>query len=129
MEDEHDHSDKEFLGEIGDWDGYDVVDIIVKQPAAARFISRHMYNYFVSDEPPVSGWNEIPPKDPEAINVLVGGVPEFGRRYPQHATRAVQLGLLQGGPLPAREDADGTRPLPSSSSRASTRGSRSACPA
>ena len=70
LEEEHDHSDKEFLGETGDWDGYDVVDIIVKQPAAARFISRHMYNYFVADEPPVSNWNETPPKDPEAINAL-----------------------------------------------------------
>ncbi|MDE2717330.1 MAG: DUF1800 domain-containing protein, partial [Chloroflexota bacterium] len=71
VEEEHDHSDKEFLGETGDWDGYDVVDIIVKQPATARFIARHMYNYFVADEPPVSGWNEIPPKDPEAINALM----------------------------------------------------------
>ena len=46
------------------------MDIIVKQPATARFISRHMYNYFVADEPPVSNWNETPPKDPEAINAL-----------------------------------------------------------
>ena len=71
LEDEHDHSDKKFLGETGDWDGEDVVDIIVKQPAAARFISRHLYNYFVADEPPVSGWNEIPPKNPEAIDMLM----------------------------------------------------------
>ena len=70
LEDEHDHSDKDFLGELGDWDGDDIVDIIVKQPAAARFISRHMYNYFVADEPPVSNWNETSPKDPAAINVL-----------------------------------------------------------
>ena len=70
LKDEHDHSDKDFLGELGDWDGDDIVDIIVKQPAAARFISRHMYNYFVADEPPVSNWNETPPKDPAAINVL-----------------------------------------------------------
>ena len=67
---EHDYSKKEFLGETGGWDGEDIVDIIVKQPAAARFISRHLYNYFVADEPPVSSWNETPPKDPHAIDML-----------------------------------------------------------
>ena len=67
---EHDYSNKEFLGEMGEWDGEDIVDIIVKQPAAARFISRHLYNYFVADEPPVSSWNETPPKDPHAIDML-----------------------------------------------------------
>jgi len=71
LEDEHDDSDKNFLGESGNWNGDDIVDIIVKQPAAARFISRHLYNYFVADEVSVSGWNEIPPKDPDAINTLM----------------------------------------------------------
>ena len=42
---DHDNSEKTFLGETGRWNGEDVVDIIVRQPAAARFISRHLYNF------------------------------------------------------------------------------------
>ena len=30
-----------------------------------------MYNFFVSDEPPVPSWPYVPPKDPEAIQILV----------------------------------------------------------
>ena len=48
-------SEKEFLGESGEFNGEDIVDIICKQPATARFISRHMYHFFVADEPPVKG--------------------------------------------------------------------------
>src|SRR5919205_1820534 len=33
--DQHDYSEKTFLGETGNFDGADIVDIIVKQPAAA----------------------------------------------------------------------------------------------
>ena len=35
---DHDDSEKTFLGETGRWDGEDIVDIICKQPAAARFV-------------------------------------------------------------------------------------------
>ena len=51
-------------------DGYDIVDIIAKQPATAKFISRHLYNFFVADEPQVPSWNIQPPADPSAIEVL-----------------------------------------------------------
>ena len=40
----HDDSEKTFLGETGRWNGEDIVNIIVKQPASARFIARHLYN-------------------------------------------------------------------------------------
>ncbi|MCH7745878.1 MAG: DUF1800 family protein, partial [Chloroflexi bacterium] len=49
-EDDHDDSEKTFLGETGRLNGEDIIDIIVKQPATARFISRHLYNFFVADE-------------------------------------------------------------------------------
>ena len=55
--DKHDFGDKTFLGETGDFSGEDIVDIICKQPATARFIARHMYNFFVADEGPVPQWN------------------------------------------------------------------------
>jgi uncharacterized protein (DUF1800 family) len=67
----HDDSVKTFLGETGPWNGEDIVNIVVKQPAAAKFIARHLYNFFVADEVPVPSWPTVPPRDPEAINTLV----------------------------------------------------------
>ena len=71
LEEDHDDSEKTFLGEVGNLNGEDIIDIIVKQPAAARFISRHLYNFFVADEPQVSAWELEPPQDPAAIDTLV----------------------------------------------------------
>lgn len=67
----HDETTKDFLGEAGRFNGEDILDIIVKQPACARFISRHLYTFFVSDEPQVASWGKIPPKDPDAIDDMV----------------------------------------------------------
>ena len=67
---DHDDGEKTFLGETGNWNGQDIIDIICKQPGAARFISRHLYNFFVADEAPVPSWRQAPPKDMEAIRVL-----------------------------------------------------------
>ena len=69
-DDDHDHSVKTFLGETGRFNGEDIIDIIVKQPAAARFICRHLYNFFVADEPQVPAWETVPPRDPAAIRAL-----------------------------------------------------------
>ena len=66
----HDYGEKTFLGETGNWNGDDIVDIICKQPATARFISRHLYSFFVADEPPVPEWPYTPPRDPDAIETL-----------------------------------------------------------
>ena len=41
------------------------------QPATARFLARHLYRFFVADEPHVATWNITPPVDPEAIEFLV----------------------------------------------------------
>ncbi len=67
---DHDDGVKTFLGETGNWDGEDIVNIIVKQPSAARFVSRHMYNFFVADDVQVPAWQSTPPRDPEAIKML-----------------------------------------------------------
>jgi len=67
----HDESEKTFLGETGRLNGEDIVNIIVKQPSAARFIARHLYNFFVADEPQVPAWSIEPPRDPQAIDILV----------------------------------------------------------
>ena len=77
-EDDHDYGEKTFLGEHGNLDGYDIIDIIAKQPATAKFISRHLYNFFVADEPQVPAWNIQPPVDPSAIEVLYKTFMESG---------------------------------------------------
>jgi uncharacterized protein (DUF1800 family) len=68
--DDHDDEEKTFLGETGNFNGEDVIDIIVKQPATARFISRHLYNFFVADDVEVPSWMDTPPRDPETIKML-----------------------------------------------------------
>ncbi len=67
---DHDESEKTFLGQTGNWNGQDIVDMVVAQPATARFISRHLYNFFVADEVPVPSWRQTPPQDPELIGRL-----------------------------------------------------------
>ena len=69
-EDDHDNGDKTFLGETGNINGEDIIDIILKQPATARFVARHMYSFFVADEVQVPAWPVTPPRDPEAIDFL-----------------------------------------------------------
>jgi hypothetical protein len=69
-EDDHDDGEKTFLGQTGNFDGEDIIDIIVQQPACHRFIARHLYNFFVADEPQVPAWQTTPPRDPEAIATL-----------------------------------------------------------
>jgi len=67
---DHDDGVKTFLGETGNWNGEDIINILVKQPAAARFVSRHLYNFFVADEPQVPAWQHTAPQDPAAIKML-----------------------------------------------------------
>ena len=67
---DHDDDVKSFLGHRGRFNGEDIIDIIVQQPACARFVARHLYNFFVADEPQVPSWSIEPPKDPDALNTL-----------------------------------------------------------
>ena len=67
---DHDDGEKTFLGHKGNFNGEDIIDIIVEQPACARFICRHLYNFFVADEPQVPAWSLEPPRDPAAIDLL-----------------------------------------------------------
>jgi uncharacterized protein (DUF1800 family) len=48
----HDGSSKTVLGKTGDWDGSDVVRIVLEQPAAARFLVRKLYSFFISETDP-----------------------------------------------------------------------------
>ncbi len=68
--DDHDNGEKEFLGHRGNLNGEDIVNIICEQPATAAFLSRHLYSFFVADEPPVPEWPYKAPRDPDAIDAL-----------------------------------------------------------
>ncbi len=47
----HDFGTKEFLGKQGDFDGEEIVDIILSQPVTAEFLATKIYRYFVREEP------------------------------------------------------------------------------
>jgi uncharacterized protein (DUF1800 family) len=55
----HDDGEKAFLGECGHFDGTDIIDIIVRQPATGRFLAKRLYLFFIADHP-----------DPDAIEYL-----------------------------------------------------------
>jgi len=46
----HDNGNKTFLGKTGNFDGDDIIDIILEQKATAKFITAKIYKYFVNDE-------------------------------------------------------------------------------
>ena len=70
-DDDHDDNEKQFLGESGAFNGEEVIDIICGQPATAKFVARHLYNFFVADEPQVPAWDTVPPGDPDAVQTLI----------------------------------------------------------
>ncbi len=74
---DHDDGLKEFLGHRGYLNGEDIIDIIVQQPACARFICRHLYNFFVADEPQVPAWSLEEPRDPAAVDALAKAFRDF----------------------------------------------------
>ena len=47
---DHDHGEKTFLGETGNFNGEDIIYIIVRQEATAEFVCRRLFQYFASDE-------------------------------------------------------------------------------
>jgi hypothetical protein len=55
----HDYEEKTFLGETGNFDGADIVDIVVRQPATAQFLARRLYLFFVSDRPDQAAIDEL----------------------------------------------------------------------
>lgn len=58
---DHDDGSKTFLGQTGNWGGDDIVDIIMKQPAAGKFITTRLFTEFANYNP-----------QPATIDRLVG---------------------------------------------------------
>ena len=47
---DHDDGEKTFLGQTGNFNGEDIIDIIVQQEATARFVSTRLFQFFAADE-------------------------------------------------------------------------------
>ena len=50
---QHDNGKKTFLGKTGNFDGDDIIDILLEQKQTAKFISQKIYKYFVNDTPDI----------------------------------------------------------------------------
>ncbi len=50
-DEDHDHGVKHFLGEEGDFNGDDVIEIIARQPETAKFVGKEIHAFFVADQP------------------------------------------------------------------------------
>jgi uncharacterized protein (DUF1800 family) len=46
---QHDEGQKTFMGKSGNFDGADIIDIILEQKQTARFIARKVYRFFVNE--------------------------------------------------------------------------------
>jgi len=55
----HDYGEKVFLGERGNFNGADIIDIILRQPAAAQFLAMRLYTFFVADKPDQTAIDEL----------------------------------------------------------------------
>jgi len=49
--DQHDDGVKTFLGKTGNFDGVQIIDIIMQQPVTADYIAGKLYRFFVRDNP------------------------------------------------------------------------------
>ena len=47
----HDPGTKTFFGKIGNFEGENIIDIILEKPETAQFIARKVYKFFVNDNP------------------------------------------------------------------------------
>ncbi len=55
----HDNGIKTFMGQSGNFDAFDIIDIIFQQPATATFICRKLYKYFVYEVPDETVVNQM----------------------------------------------------------------------
>jgi len=88
----HDQESKTVLGRTGNWNGDDVVRIALAQPAAARFLVRKLYHFFVSEnaEPPDSFLEPLADafrKSDYDIAALAGTLLSSRHFYSEHAFR------------------------------------------
>jgi hypothetical protein len=87
----HDDGEKEFLGRRGNFGGSDIVDIILEQPATARFIVRKILRWFVLPDPPedwVDSFADVFRKNNYEIAPLMKAILESDLMYDREAYRS-----------------------------------------
>ncbi len=88
----HDTTDKTILGQTGNFNGDDVVNIIVRQPAHSRFIARKLLEFFVYSDPEpelVEGLADVYERSGANIGMTVGTIFRSNVFYSTRAYRAV----------------------------------------
>ena len=56
----HDGREKEFFGQIGKFNGDDIIQIILAQPACAEFMAKKLWKFFVYDNPSSETIHSLP---------------------------------------------------------------------
>ena len=56
---QHDDGEKTFFGQTGRFGGDDIIDLILKKPVCSEFISKKIWEFFVSDDPQPAVLQEI----------------------------------------------------------------------
>lgn len=56
---QHDYGEKTFFGKIGNFNGEDIIEIILQQKQCAQFICEKIYRYFVNDQVDASRVSEM----------------------------------------------------------------------
>lgn len=80
---QHDDGQKTFLGQTGNWNGDDIIRIILSKPASDTFIATKLFSYFVWDNPDpktVAPFAEAFAKSDHDIRALIRTIflsPEF----------------------------------------------------
>ena len=58
-DEDHDDGEKTFLGHTGNFNGEDIIDIIVQQEVTARFVATRLFQFFAADEIDTEGEEAI----------------------------------------------------------------------
>ena len=68
--DDHDDGEKTFLGETGDFNGEDIIDIICRAAGLRPGCQSAHVQFLRADDVQVPAWQNTPPPDPEAVALL-----------------------------------------------------------
>jgi uncharacterized protein (DUF1800 family) len=88
----HDDGQKTFLGQTGNFNGDDIVDILLRQPVAAQFVAHKFLRHFVYDDPEpelVAAAADILRSSGYNVRVLMNGLLRSNVFYSPRAYRAL----------------------------------------
>ncbi len=89
---QHDNGLKTFLGRTGNYDGDDIVDIIMEQPAAAEYVCTRLWSFFAYPDPEpevIARLSEVFRTNDSAIRPVVRAMFESDEFYGSRASAAL----------------------------------------